>query len=160
MVVKFKPERDQKLEIKEMRDADLTDEKLAKLLEGMKISDPIVKEKLESYMKEYLKDHPEAKDLESCQKILAKQIRDGKAGEISGELKSIFKEFGVELENGKPKFENGHLVLRPKTGTETTRARMAGGFERAKGKLVPIMMIVLAVAHQSQDHSTYVVPNR
>lgn len=165
MVVKFKPETGKKAEVRAWGDAEITDDKLAKLLEEMKISDPIVKEQLEKAMKEYLKDHPnaaEAKDFESCQKMLAKEIREGRGGSISGELREVFKQFGVEYEGGKPKFENGHLVLRPKTGekVEPLHARAGGAFDKAKGKLVPIMMIVLAVAHASQDRPTYVVPTR
>lgn len=165
MVVKFKPETGKKAEVRSWGDADLTDDKLAKLLEEIKISDPVRKEQLERAMKEYLKDHPnakEAKDFESCQKILAKEIREGRGGGVSDELREVFKSFGVEYEGGKPKFENGHLVLRPKTGegVEPLHTRAGGTFEKAKGKLVPIMMIVLAVAHASQDRPTYVSPIR
>ncbi len=160
MVVKFKPEEGKKTEVRSWGEADLTNDKLAKLIEEMKIAEPEVRAAMEKAMKEYLQGNPKAVDFESCKTELAKLIREGKGGEVGADMREVFKSYGVECENGKPKFENGHLVLRPKTeGTpEQAHAKPGGAFEKCKGKLVPIMMIVLAVAHQSQDRPTLVLP--
>lgn len=166
MMVKMKPPESGKEKVKSLTDADLTDEKLAKMLEELKLPeemDRLAKEKLEKALMEYLKDNSNAKDFESAKRELAKEIREGRGGTVSQELREIFKQFDVEMEGGKPKFENGHLVLRLKTGegAEPLHARVGGAFEKAKGKLVPIMMIVLAVAHQSQDRTqSPVAPKR
>ncbi|MDZ4837656.1 MAG: hypothetical protein SGJ27_28050 [Candidatus Melainabacteria bacterium] len=166
MVVKMKPPEIGKDKVKSLTDLDLTDEKLAKLLEDFKLPeelDKLAREKLEKALLEYLKDKSEARDFESAKKALAKEIREGRGGTVSQELREIFKQFDVEMEGGKPKFENGHLVLRLKTGegAEPLHARVGGTFEKAKGKLVPIMMIILAVAHQSQDRTqSPVAPTR
>lgn len=85
--------------------------------------------------------------------MLAKEIREGRLGNVTSELREVFKSFGVEFENGKPKFENGSLVLRPKNAEGSDHKTHAGpnAFDRCKGKAVPIMMLVLATCHQSQE---------
>ncbi len=158
MVVKFKPEEGKKAEVRSWNETELTDDKLAKLVEVMKIEDREIREQLTKAMKDLLKNRPEAIDFESCKTELAKAIRDGSLGKVTDELREVFKSFGVEFENGKPKFENGSLVLRPKTTEGTTNKTQGhagpGSFERFKGKAVPIMMIVLAVGHQSQERQS------
>lgn len=153
MVVKFKPEEGKKSDVRSWNENELTDDKLAKLVEVMKIEDKVIKEQLEKAMKDLLKNAPEAKDFESCQKMLAKEIREGRLGNVTSELREVFKSFGVEFENGKPKFENGSLVLRPKNAEGSDHKTHAGpnAFDRCKGKAVPIMMLVLATCHQSQE---------
>ncbi len=164
MVVKFKPEEGKKLETKPLVEGELTNEKLAKLLESMKVADPDMRAALEAAMKEYLKGNDKARDFDSCREELAKRIREGNAGAVVDELKEVFKAFDVEFENGKPKLENGCVVLRPKMegkeSKEPFHVRAGGAFEKCKGKLVPIMMLVLAVAHQSQDRQESIIRNR
>lgn len=160
MVVKFKPETGKKADVRSLGEGDLTDEKMAKFVQEMKIEDREIKAQLEKAMKDLLNNPGEAKDFETCQKLLADKIRAGQLGKVTDELREVFKSYGIEFENGKPKFENNQLVLRPKTteGTDNKVHSGPGAFEKCKGKAVPIMMLALAVAAPSENRPQIVAP--